>query len=91
MKKRWNAKNKEAEKDSIKSVEGRTDVAPADQPLDTVLERLPTQFREEILKQYDMPKIKVSILDIFRYATPLEYAMQVLGIFMAILAGILDL
>lgn len=83
--------NEEVDKGSAKSVEGGSDVAPADKPLDTVLDRLPTQFREEILKQYDLPETNVSILDIFRYATPLEYAMQVLGILMAILAGILNL
>lgn len=63
-------------------------VAPADEALDTVLGRLPTQFREEILKQYDLPDVNVSIFTIFRYATPLEYAMQIIGILMAFLAGI---
>ena len=62
-------------------------VAPADQPFDTVLDRLPTQFREEILKQYDLPATKVSLFTIFKYGTPLEYAMQFLGILMAIAAG----
>lgn len=62
-------------------------VAPADQPLDNVLDRLPTQFKEEILRQYDLPTTKVSIFTIFKYATPLEYAMQFLGIIMAIAAG----
>ena len=62
-------------------------VAPADQAVDA-LERLPTQLREEILKQYELPTNKVSILTIFRYATPLEFAMQVIGILMAIAAGI---
>ena len=52
-----------------------------------VLDWLPTQFREEILKQYDLPNTKVSIFTIFKYGTPLEYAMQFLGILMAITAG----
>ena len=69
------------------SVGSANSVAPADQPLDTVLDRLPTQFKEEILRQYDLPTTKVSIFTIFKYATPLEYAMQFLGIIMAIAAG----
>lgn len=63
-------------------------VAGADQPLEHVLQRLPTNYREEILKQYDLPVVKVSILTIFRYGTPLEYAMQIVGILFAIAAGI---
>lgn len=69
------------------SVEGAISVAPADQPLDTALDRLPAQFREEILRQYDLPSVKVSIFTIYKYGTPLEYAMQFLGILMAIAAG----
>lgn len=68
-------------------VQDAISVAPADQPLDTALDRLPTQFREEILKQYDLPSTKVSIFTIYKYGTPLEYAMQFLGILMAIAAG----
>jgi hypothetical protein len=64
-------------------------VAPADQTLDHALDRLPTQYREEILKQYDLPQTKVSFLTVFRYATPLEYAMQVIGLIAAIGAGTL--
>lgn len=62
-------------------------VAQSDQPLEHVLQRLPSQYREEILKQYDLPVAKVSILTIFRYGTPLEYALQVIGILFAIAAG----
>jgi len=63
-------------------------VAGADQPLEHVLQRLPTNYREEILKQYDLPEVKVSILTIFRYGTPLEYAMEIVGLLFAIAAGI---
>jgi len=59
----------------------------ADQPLENILQRLPTDYREEILKQYDLPVVKVSILTIFRYGTPLEYAMEIVGILFAIAAG----
>ena len=79
---------KEKEKPDISNkAETVNSVAPSDQPLATVLERLPTQFRQEILKQYDLPDIKVSIFTIFKYGTPLEYAIQFLGILMAIAAG----
>jgi len=63
-------------------------VAPADQTMDTILQRLPTQYREEIMKQYDLPQDKVSILTILRYATPLEFGMQIVGSLMAIAGGI---
>lgn len=63
------------------------DVGSADQPLETIIERLPTQYKSEILKQYDLPKVKVSILTIFRYGTPTEYVMQVIGLFFAVAAG----
>jgi hypothetical protein len=76
------------EKSEKSNKEDEISIAPADQAVDTALERLPTQFREEILKQYELPTNKVSILTIFRYATPLEFAMQVTGILMAIAAGI---
>jgi hypothetical protein len=69
------------------SEESSSAVAVADQPLEKALERLPTQYRNEILKQYELPNSKVSILTIFRYATPYEIALQVIGILMAIVAG----
>ena len=72
---------------TLSKAETVNSVAPADQPLNTVLERLPTQFRQEILKQYDLPNVKVSIFTIFKYGTPMEYALQFLGILMAIAAG----
>jgi hypothetical protein len=76
------------EKSDTSNKEDAASVAPADSALETVLERLPTKFRDEILKQYDLPDTKVSILTIFRYGTPLEYAMQALGVLMAIGGGI---
>jgi hypothetical protein len=65
-----------------------TQVAPADQPLEAILERLPSHYRKEILKQYDLPKTKVSIMTILGYATPLEFGLQILGLLCAIAAGI---
>jgi hypothetical protein len=61
--------------------------ASTDQTPDRALEKLPTRYRDEILKQYDLPQTKVSFFTVFRYATPLEYAMQVIGIIAAIAAG----
>jgi hypothetical protein len=61
--------------------------ADADEALDQVIERLPTQFRTEILKQYDMPTTKYGYFTIFRWATPLEVAMQIFGLLMAFGAG----
>jgi hypothetical protein len=86
------------EKDEMKEKEGTTTtgesslaeatIAPEDQPLDVILQRLPSHYRKEILKQYDLPVVKVSILTILRYAAPLEVVMQVVGLIMAIAAGI---
>lgn len=70
-------------------IESLNVVAPTDQTPDDALDKLPTRYREEILKQYDLPQTKVSFLTVFRYATPLEYAMQVIGLIAAIAAGIL--
>lgn len=61
--------------------------ADADETLDTLIERLPTQFRDEILKQYDLPQDKYSLFTIFKWATPLEVVMQIFGLIMAIGAG----
>lgn len=76
------------EDSSVKSSCGVASVGPPDQTLDKVLERLPSQFRKEIVKQYKLPTSDISIFTIFRYGTLSEYALQILGILMAILAGI---
>lgn len=77
-----------ADDKSIASGTTEAKIAPADQPLETILQRLPSHFRKEILKQYELPETKVSIMTILRYATPLEVAMQILGLICAITAGI---
>ena len=82
-----NEKQRSFTKEQSIANESAKGVAAADQPLEQVLQRLPTQYREEILKQYDLPDVKVSILTIFRYGTPVEYVMQVVGILFAITAG----
>jgi hypothetical protein len=62
--------------------------ADADEALGDIIDRLPTQFREEILKQYDLPQEKYSLFTIFKWATPFEVFLQVFGLLMAIGAGI---
>lgn len=83
----------QTEKNSVSSDKDKGDaasdvaVAPADQTMDNILERLPSQYRKELLKQYELPETKVSIITCLRYATPLEFGMQIVGAFMAIAAG----
>jgi len=62
-------------------------IAAVDRPLEEILQRLPTQQREQLQKQYELPEVKVGIITILRYATPLEMALQILGLIMAIVQG----
>jgi len=59
----------------------------AEEMLGDVVDRLPTQFREEILRQYDLPQDSYSLFEIFKWATPIEVVMQIFGLLMAIGAG----
>lgn len=77
-----------AEEKSIASTPPGAKVASADQPLETMLQRLPSHYRKEIMKQYDLPETKVGLMTILRYATPVEVGMQILGLLCAIAAGI---
>ena len=54
---------------------------------DEHLARLPDTYKEEILRQYDIPNVKSTILDVLRWATPFEVALMTLGIIMALVAG----
>lgn len=67
-----------------------TNVAAVDQSLDDILRRIPTQQRKELEKQYELPEIKVSIFTILRYATYFEFGLQLVGLLMAIVAGIIS-
>src|SRR5579862_9376274 len=62
-------------------------IAAVDRPLEEILQRLPTQQREQLQKQYELPEVKVGIITILRYATPLEMALQILGLIMGNLQG----
>jgi len=59
----------------------------ADEMMGNVIDRLPTQFREQIMRQYDLPQETYSLFEIFKWATPIEVAMQIFGLLMAIGAG----
>ena len=52
------------------------------------LDRLPEKYREEILKQYDLPDVKVNLFTILEYGTSLDLALQVVGSIMSVAAGI---
>jgi hypothetical protein len=62
-------------------------VGDTDLSMDKILERLPSTYRKEILKQYDVPTVDISIFDILRYGTRLDFVMQVIGTICAIAAG----
>lgn len=51
------------------------------------LDPLPQKHREEIMKQYDLPDVKVSLIKLLRYGTPLDVILQILGSVMAVGAG----
>jgi len=53
------------------------------------LATLPEQYREEILKQYDLPEASATLLSVFKYASWKEALLMVIGTFMAIGSGIL--
>jgi hypothetical protein len=79
-------------KDKEKSLASSTNddegsVPVVDQSMGEILERLPSHYRKEILKQYDVPKVNISILTILRYGTTAEFCMQVVGTICAIAAG----
>jgi hypothetical protein len=67
--------------------DGEGTVPVVDQSMEEILERLPSHYRKEILKQYDVPEVNISILTILRYGTTAEFCMQVVGTISAIAAG----
>ena len=48
---------------------------------------LPEKYREEILRQYELPEVKATFLDILRWAKPFEVVLMVVGILLAIASG----
>lgn len=51
------------------------------------LDRLPEKHREEILKQYDLPKVNVNFFTLLGYGNYVDYALQVVGSIMSVGAG----
>jgi len=51
------------------------------------LASLPERFRAEILRQYEIPEIKVSLLAVLRYATLFEDLLMVIGLLLSIGSG----
>lgn len=52
------------------------------------LAKLPEQYREEVLRQYDLPESKATLLSILGFATWVEIFMMVAGTILSIGAGI---
>ena len=51
------------------------------------LDSLPDTYRDQILRQYDLPTTKATMLDLFRWATPLEIILMIIGSGLAIGSG----
>jgi hypothetical protein len=64
---------------------GKSSVVASDDAKD--LDRLPEKYREEILKQYDLPDVKVNLFTILAYGTRLDHALQIIGSLMSVGAG----
>jgi len=69
---------------------GKSSVVVLDDKADFDLDKLPDKHREEILKQYELPNVKVNFFTILGYGTPLDFALQILGSVMSVAAGILS-
>jgi len=48
---------------------------------------LPENYRDEILRQYDIPKTNVSLLAVLHYATLFEKLLMIIGTLTAIASG----
>ena len=48
---------------------------------------LPEKYRDEILKQYDIPETKTSLFGVLRHATWIEILLMVAGTFLSIASG----
>ena len=63
--------------------------APEDEKgeFQTKLEGLPQKYKEEILKQYELPETNASLVSILKYATWVETLLMVVGTLMSIGSG----
>jgi len=48
---------------------------------------LPEKYRNEILKQYDVPETKVTLFGVLRHATVVEILLMVAGTILSIASG----
>lgn len=68
-----------------------TDSSESDANKDDFEQRLaglPEMYRDEILRQYDIPQTKVSLLAVLRHATLFEKLLMIVGTIMAIASGL---
>jgi hypothetical protein len=79
--------SKEHEKEGTSMADEKIPMDTDDKAVDHLDPQL-KQHREELQKQYEIPKIKVGFLTILGYGTPLDYFLQILGAIMSIGAGI---
>jgi hypothetical protein len=52
------------------------------------LDALPQKHRDELLKQYDLPEVKVNLIKLLGYGTPVDVVLQLVGSIMAFGAGL---
>ena len=50
---------------------------------------LPEKYRDEILRQYEIPEDKVTLFAVLRHATMFEKLLMIIGTIMAIASGII--
>lgn len=66
----------------------KTEVEKDDDDFEQRLAGLPQQYREEILRQYDLPISKVTLLSMLGFATWAEVILMIVGSIFSIGAGI---
>jgi ATP-binding cassette, subfamily B (MDR/TAP), member 1 len=54
---------------------------------DERLSKLPERYKDEILKQYDLPEAKATLVSVMQYATWKEVLLMVVGTFMSMASG----
>lgn len=48
---------------------------------DEALNRLPERFKEQTVREHDLPTTKVTVLDILRWATPFEITLNYIKLY----------
>ena len=65
----------------------KTQAEKNDDDFEQRLVHLPEQYRDEILRQYDLPASKVSLLSMLGFATWVEVILMIVGSLLSIVAG----